>query len=79
MVAGFPDEIMPRREEPTVVNLRLVRKRKARADKDMAAAQNRAMHGRTKAEKTRDRLEAEKTAALLDAHLRQPRLPGDSG
>ena len=69
---------MPRQEEPTVVNLRLVRKQKARADKDIAAAQNRAVHGRTKAEKTRDRLEAEKSAALLNAHRRDPRLPGDS-
>ena len=57
----------------------LVRKRKARSDKDIAAAQNRAVHGRSKAEKTRDRLEAEKSAALLDAHRRNSRLPGDSG
>jgi len=79
MMAELSDEIMPRREEPTVVNLRLVRKRKARADKDMAAAQNRAMHGRTKAQKSRSRLEVEKSAAVLDAHRREPSFPGDSG
>ena len=39
----------------TVVNLRMARKRKARADKERQAGENRAVHGRSKAEKLRDR------------------------
>ena len=50
------------------VNLRLFRKRKARAEKELQAAENRALHGRTKSERQRERLEAEKSASLLDAH-----------
>ncbi|TGV64514.1 DUF4169 family protein, partial [Mesorhizobium sp. M00.F.Ca.ET.158.01.1.1] len=38
-----------------IVNLRQFRKQKARADREQAAGQNRALHGRTKAEKQRDR------------------------
>ena len=47
-----------------VVNLRMARKRKARAQKEQAAGENRALHGRSKAEKPRDRMEAEKAATL---------------
>lgn len=53
-----------------VVNLRLARKRKVRAEKDATAAQNRLSFGRTKAE----REAADKTRALeakkIDAHKR---------
>lgn len=52
----------------SVVNLRMVRKRKARADKEQAASENRALHGRTKAEKERDRLEAERAAGFVEGH-----------
>jgi hypothetical protein len=60
-----------------IVNLRLARKRKAREESERAAEQNRLLHGRTKAEKTRDRDESEKTASFLDGHRREPPSPGD--
>lgn len=53
-----------------VVNLRLLRKRKARAEKEQAAERNRAAHGRTKAERERDAAEAGKNRAFLDGHRR---------
>ena len=59
-----------------VVNLRLQRKRRQRAEKDRRAAENRAIHGRTKAEKQRDRLESERVAAFVDGHRREPDEPG---
>ena len=52
----------------TVVNLRTARKRKARADKEQAAGENRALHGRSKAEKLRDRMHAEKAASFVEGH-----------
>ncbi len=39
----------------TVINLRQERKRKARAEAQERAAENRARHGRTKAERLRDK------------------------
>ena len=53
-----------------IINLRTVRKRKAREDKAETAAQNRVAFGRTKAE--RDRTDAEKLLAKqkLDGHQR---------
>ena len=51
-----------------VVNLRMARKRKTRADNDKAAGENRALHGRSKAEKLRDRMQAEKSAAFVEGH-----------
>jgi hypothetical protein len=51
-----------------VVNLRMARKRKARTDSEQAAAENRALHGRSKADKARDRLEAERAAGHIDGH-----------
>ena len=58
------------------VNLRLFRKRKARAEKELQAAENRALHGRTKSGRMRERLEAEKAASLLDAHRLEPSARG---
>ncbi|MDQ2634589.1 MAG: DUF4169 family protein [Pseudomonadota bacterium] len=52
-----------------LVNLRMARKRKARDEKEQAASENRALHGRSKAEKLRDRIQAEKAAAFVDGHL----------
>lgn len=52
----------------SVINLRLARKRKAREDAERLAAENRAVHGRSKAEKLHDRQEAERTATFLDSH-----------
>ena len=51
-----------------VVNLRMARKQKARAGKEQTASENRALHGRTKAEKLRDRVEAEKAASFVEGH-----------
>lgn len=48
-----------------IVNLRMARKAKARAEQQAEAQANRAKFGRTKAEKTRDRLDAERSARLL--------------
>jgi Domain of unknown function (DUF4169) len=55
-----------------VVNFRQARKQKARAAKDRAAEQNRLLHGRSKAEKLRDRQTADKSNAYLDGHRREP-------
>ncbi|MEP9371780.1 DUF4169 family protein [Mesorhizobium sp. KR1-2] len=56
-----------------IVNLRQARKNKARAEKERAAEQNRALHGRSKAEKTRDRVVAEQTARFVEGHRREHR------
>ena len=58
-----------------VVNLRQVRKQKARSEKDKQAEQNRIAFGRTKAEKTLTRALNDKAEKTLD----QGRLerPGD--
>ncbi|AGB45837.1 DUF4169 family protein [Mesorhizobium sp. B2-3-14] len=61
-----------------IVNLRQARKRKARDDKAQTASQNRALHGRTKAEKERDRLIADKSERFVAGHHREkPTLPDD--
>lgn len=57
----------------TLVNLRIARKRKARAEKEQAASENRALHGRTGDEKRRDRLQKEKSTAFVDGHRLQPK------
>jgi hypothetical protein len=49
-----------------IVNLRQVRKRKARTDREAEAAANRAKHGRNKAEKAQAELAAAKLRATLD-------------
>lgn len=48
-----------------IINLRNARKQKARADKEAQAAQNRALFGRTKAEKLKQASER----ALADKHI----------
>lgn len=55
-----------------VINLRLARKRRQRAEKERAADENRALHGRSKAEKERQRLETERAAAFVDGHRLDP-------
>ena len=53
-----------------IVNLRMARKaRKREADKAVAE-QNRALSGRTKAQKLRERTEQDRAARELDAHWR---------
>jgi len=54
-----------------VVNLRQARKQKARAEKDRLAGVNRALHGRSKAEKDRDRLTADKAEKFIAGHRRE--------
>ena len=49
-----------------IVNLRQVRKRAARKDREAEAAANRAKFGRTKAERALQRSEAEKLGKTLD-------------
>lgn len=58
-----------------IVNLRLARKRKAREDAGMTAAANRALHGRSKAERQRDRTTGDKERAFLDGHRRESGTP----
>lgn len=49
-----------------IVNLRRARKDKARRDAEVAAAANRASHGRTPAERKRDEAEARRLAKIVD-------------
>ena len=57
----------------SVVSLRLARNRKARAEKERTAEQNRALHGRTKVEKLGERRQSEKSAAFVDGHRLEPK------
>jgi hypothetical protein len=59
-----------------IVNLRQFRKHKSRAEAGKAADQNRALFGRSKADKARDRAEKQAQSALLDGHRRE-RKPTD--
>lgn len=49
-----------------IVNLRRVKKARARAAEEQAAAGNRAKHGRTKAEKAAERLEKARAEARAE-------------
>ena len=53
-----------------VVNLRSVRKRKAREKKEVAAKVNRAAYGRTKSEKELTKAKRALQKKLLDEHKR---------
>lgn len=53
-----------------VVNLRMARKRHDRAEKELAAAENRALHGRSKADRKVDEAERQRGIVLLDGHRR---------
>ena len=55
-----------------VINLRLARKARIRAAKSAEAAQNRALHGLTKAERSRQRAEAAHAARQIDGARREP-------
>jgi hypothetical protein len=54
-----------------IVNLRMARKARARSEAGQAAAESRAKHGRTKAEKARDQREAERFARTVDGARRE--------
>lgn len=60
-----------------IVNLRQVRKQKARAEKEKLAGENRSLHGRSKAEKARDRLTSDKAEKFVAGHRRER--PEDQG
>lgn len=53
-----------------VINLRAARKAKARNEAAQKAAQNRALHGRSKGERKAQQAEAERTAKQLDGAKR---------
>ena len=53
-----------------VINLRQARKHKAREEKEITAAANRARFGRTKAERLREAQEAARTERELDGKKR---------
>ncbi|CCV07732.1 conserved hypothetical protein [Mesorhizobium metallidurans STM 2683] len=58
-----------------IVNLRHARKQKVRAQKERLAEQNRTLHGRSGAERERDRLAADKSEKFVAGHRREK--PGD--
>ncbi|SNY94348.1 protein of unknown function [Cohaesibacter sp. ES.047] len=51
-----------------IINLRQARKNKARVDKERKAESNRALFGRTKAEKHQHKHDTEKLQQHLDGH-----------
>lgn len=55
-----------------IVNLRQFRKNKQRDEAAKTAEQNRAVHGRGKVEKQRDRAEKAAAKTFLDGHRREP-------
>ncbi|TPK71674.1 MULTISPECIES: DUF4169 family protein [unclassified Mesorhizobium] len=55
-----------------IVNLRQARKQKARDNKARVAEQNRALHGRSKADRQRDRLIADKAEKFIAGHRLDP-------
>lgn len=54
-----------------IVNLRMARKRKAHADKDAQAEQNRLSFGRTKADKQKSAAEKALVDRHVDSHKRE--------
>lgn len=55
-----------------VINLRQVRKAKARGEREKTAAENRAKFGRTKDDRAKVQAETESAAKRLDGHKRNP-------
>ena len=51
-----------------IINLRMARKQKARAEKDVQAQQNRILFGRTKAEKLKQAAEKAQADRHIDGH-----------
>ena len=60
-----------------IVNLRTVRKRKTRTEKERLAEENRVLHGRPLAERRSAKAERERAATLLDGHRRGKPETGD--
>ena len=61
----------------SVLNLRLARKAKARAEREAAACSNRILHGRTRSERTSQAAETSRATRLLDGHRLADRHPVD--
>lgn len=61
-----------------IINLSKARKAKARADQGAKAAQNRALFGRSKADKALVKAVEDKTVRLLD-HSKREKPPEDPG
>ena len=55
-----------------IVNLRQARKHKARSEKERVAAENRAIHGRSKLERELKSQIDRKASTFLDGHRRSP-------
>ncbi|MGQ4273131.1 DUF4169 family protein [Terrihabitans sp. B22-R8] len=55
-----------------LINLNKARKQRARAEKNVKAAANRVVFGRTKSDKDAEKARAENAARLLDGHRREP-------
>lgn len=58
-----------------IVNLRLVKKRKAKDAKEQAAAENRIVFGRTKTEKQFEKNASRKTELFLDGNRLEGHVP----
>lgn len=54
-----------------IINLRTMRKRRLRDEERLKAEQNRALHGRSKAERTKDATEKALAGKRLDGHKRE--------
>jgi hypothetical protein len=54
-----------------IINLRMARKARARAETEQQAAENRAKFGRSKAQKAIERTDAERQARTLDGAKRE--------
>ena len=66
--SGGTDSLNKKIGTGKVVNLRSERKRRRREEAEIAAAENRARHGRTKAEKRRDAATDAADQRHLDGH-----------
>ena len=55
-----------------IINLRMARKQKARAEKDVQAQQNRILFGRTKAEKLKQAAEKAQADRHIDGLRKDP-------
>jgi hypothetical protein len=54
-----------------IVSLRQAKKRRARANRERVAEQNRLLHGRSKSERSSDEIKRGRTASFLDSHRRE--------
>ncbi len=54
-----------------VINFKQKRKAKARSDKEKTAAENRVKYGRTKAEKSAEKLRSEMAKKKIEGHKRE--------